>query len=296
MAALDGSSYTLYVTSYTNTMARRTRLSPSRMATRRRKRRLFSIGIGVVLLAAFIGGTGYLSEREEVTVREIVIRGNSVVSEEELRGAVSAALEGTYLFLFPKRNVLWYPRGGVEAAALSAFPRLKTADVVTDDLQKIVLTVEERVPQGLWCGDEYKSPSGGDRCYFLDDEGFIYADAPEFSGNVFFRYFGTLPMGDPVIGQQFLEPQEFERLAFFRNALREVRIETEALSLVDDIDIELYLESGGKVVFDRDQSLSEVLDTIQAVFSSEAFKRQDLLSLDYVDLRFGNKVFYKFKK
>ena len=66
---------------------------------------------------------------------------------------------------------------------------------------------------------------------------------------------------------------------FFSRVPREIRVET---------------ANGFKLWFDRTKNLSESFKVLKTVLEQEIKDRRQELS--YIDLRFGNKVFYKYKK
>jgi hypothetical protein len=55
------------------------------------------------------------------------------------------------------------------------------------------------------------------------------------------------------------------------------------------------MEDGSKILFARKQSSSEVLGNLKIVLESETFKDENRGDIEYIDLRFGNKVYFKIK-
>ena len=258
----------------------------------RRKRRLFYIKIAAlaVVLAGSVAGLSYLTRLPALQISEINITGAEVVDEGELRSAVHEQLAGRYFFLFSKANIFLYPKTALEASVLSSFKRLKSAEFSFKNLHSVELLVTERPPQALWCG--VTRDAGGEApCYFLDPEGYIYTQAPTFTGPVYLRFFGALPQGE-VVGMQFLPTEQFGAFVAFVEALGVQGVRPTELVLLDT-EIELYLEDGTKILFLRKQELPRVLDNLLSVLLSPTFKGKEDLNLDYIDLRFGNKVYYK---
>lgn len=266
----------------------------SKLAKKRRKALLFKLsGVAIGIIALFVGLV-YVSELEEFKISDITVNGNQSVSEKSIKKFIEEKISGNYIFLFPKSNILLYPRRSTEAALLEAFKGIKKIRISVEDLQSISVTMDERKPFALWCDKESVDEDNEDSCYFLDEDGFIFTKAPTFSGNVYFRYFSVLPDGDPV-GQQFMSKDEFQRMIFFLSSISEIGLTPVGLDEVDDEDYEMHLEEGGKIIFGQNQNLSFVFDNIQSVFESDEFDEEDLPNLDYADFRFGNKVYFKFK-
>jgi cell division septal protein FtsQ len=260
----------------------------------RRKRRQFVLKIGAALGLCAVLATGivYVLNREALLLEQVAVVGAELESPEPLAEIVMQAFAGKYFWLIEKRSVFLFPKEKAEAQVLSAFPRLKTASLSRSGLSSLTLTVEERAPVALWCGENRLGEGSTPACYFLDAQGFVYALAPAFTGDVYLRLYGPLIGSEPV-GQSFLTPTSFEKLRIFMDAIRARNVAAEELALTDEKDAELYLTDGTKVLLDPSEDLLRVLDNLLSVLASETFKNRSTLNLDYIDLRFGNKVYYK---
>lgn len=267
------------------------RLRTPEFARRKRRVLYIKIALAVAVVALVIGGLSYLAHVKSLQIRDVVVVGAEVVDESELTALAHEYLAGTYLWLFPKSNILIYPKEALQAQVLDSFKRLKTAEISFDSLHGITLTVTERPPEALWCGENRLSQQGMAVCYFLDPEGYIYTEAPTFTGSVYVRFYGPLGMGEPV-GQTFVPTEQFQALRNFLQTLTTRGIKVAELALTDT-DVELYLENGTKILFLKNQELPRVLDNLLSVFSAPEFKDMGLVNLEYIDLRFGNKVYYK---
>lgn len=258
----------------------------------RRKQRMFfaKLALLVFLVGATIFGFAYLARLDSFQIRDVIVQGAEVVDTGEITAAIEKYLSGTYLFLFPKANIFLYPRGHLEATVLESFMRLKTAEVSFQNLHTIKLSVTERSPEALWCGENRLGGDATPACYFLDREGYIYTEAPVFIGSVYLRFYGPLAQGDPL-GQVFLPAESFANLMKFLKVVAEKGFSPVELALLDT-DVELFLGDGTKILFDRAHDLSRVLDNLLSALSAQEFKDRKNLNLEYIDLRFGNKVYY----
>ena len=273
---------------------RRKRFTSSKYAQRRRKAAYTKTIFVTVVLVLLMGVVAWLSRLEDIRIAAVEVEGNSVITDTELVAIVDEKLQGTYFFLIPRSNTLLYPRRDITAAILSSFPRLVTAEVSFVDFRSIVLSVEERVPYARWCGDNFMPLEAEDnRCYFLDADGFIFAKSPGFTGNVFMNFYGSIDQNDPV-GAQFLSRQEFRNIVFFLNSLKQLSIDPAMLIISDDIDLELFLGSGTRIILRRSNDFADILTNLESIFASEVFRDRNMMTVDYIDLRFGRKVYYKF--
>jgi len=278
---------------------------PSKLIKRRRKvltaRALIVVGASILL----IGSLSWFSFYDGLTINAIAVEGNLVIGEDKIEAIVQSTLEGKYLFLFSRSNAAIYPREQIKESLLNEFKRIESVAVMIVDTVSIKVIIEERSPYALWCRVVEKETEDGavemkEDCYFLDKDGFIFAIAPDFTGNIFFKYFdSTYNEGD--IGRQFLTKEEFLeidnlRLSFLPS--RSVSLDIGkpiVLTIVDNKDLEIALDNGSKFLFSRNQDVSDMLANVESIFSSDIFKEKDS-EIDYIDLRFGNKVYYKLKE
>lgn len=274
-------------------MFRRTRLKSLRLKKHRKKLLMYKFVLFVMAVLLSIPGLGWLMGFNEVTIQNIIIKGNSTVTTDKVDTIARGYLEGRYFFLFPKDSIFIYPQHSIEASVLESFKRIKEVSVSFKDFQSIVIEIKEREPDALWC-DNAPVQNGVGNCYFLDSSGVIFAKAPVFSGNIFFRYYGDVE-GDPV-GSAFLSPDEFSILRLFVLSLYELNISPVFLSIIGQDTMELYMEEGNKIIFGRRQNLSDVLSNLESILASDEFKDKGFSEIEYLDLRFGNKAYYKYKE
>ena len=279
---------------------RRNRRKVARLGNRRRKIRTIKFGITVFVLLASVIGIVWLSHIEEVNIKTVVIVGNSVITKTQLEAIVEEQLKGTYGLLFPRTNILLFPKNSITADVRSAFDRIFYADIVVEDSQTIKLIVKERQPFALYCGDTFidtQEISG--QCYLLDERGFIFAKAPDFTGNIFFKYFGKTAAQinedlQVVQGLEYMPQDTFRDITLFLESFDELEIEPSSFTRLNDDDFELRFKDGSYILFGVEQNLISILDNLQSVFESEVFLELENVQLDYIDLRFGNRIFYKF--
>jgi hypothetical protein len=260
-----------------------------------RRRRLHVLAVGFVVAVV---GLVALSRLNGVTIQSVEIAGESVTSERELKMVVDEALDSNWFLLFPKRNSLLYPEAQLQAAILAAFPRVASVDIGTPNLQTLEVTLTEREPQALWCDEAVAAQETS--CYFLDEEGVVYARAPQFSGTGYFAYHGPLARAtsSTPIGGRFLEQVRFGEIRTFINALSTFADTPVSFATASDTsDYEVRLERGTILLVSSGSDLNAVLESLRSVLASEAIVEalKAGKKLESIDVRFGNRVYYKLK-
>ena len=250
---------------------------------RRRRIQLVLLSIGFL---SILSSLAYLSRQERFLINEITVQGENVIDKEEITQTARRLLAGYYLWVIPRANSLIYPRRAIKQSLIKGFPRLKSVDLNLGKQQKLLITVEEHVPFALYCIHD---------CFFLDEEGLIFALAPSFSGEVYFVYTTKDPIENPI-GKRFLSTEEFQSLSKFVETLTTLNIRSLSLEMGDN-EFTLTLSKGGQIIWRRDGDLSLIKSNLEAFLSDNSIRAQEnfLDRILYLDLRTENKVFYKFR-
>lgn len=97
-----------------------------------------------------------------------------------------------------------------------------------------------------------------------------------------------------MLGSEYMEVEEFNGFQLFNKSLNNIGLKPVLLLKVDSRDYNMWLESGTKIQFSKEQSLTTLLDNLESILNSESLTNESIKNIEYIDLRFGNKVYYKF--
>ncbi len=265
----------------------------------RQKRHSFYIQLSLVifLIIALICGTIYIAHRLSLRISAVTVSGGLRISADDLSHESLTFLSGSYLFAFPKNNALIYPHDALETYLKDHFKRIDTISVTRTNFHTLNVAITERKPVALWCG---AAPTHPETCYFMDNTSTIFAEAPEFSGDAYFKYYGEVPL-DPIGSQYLASSTEFADLAVFVAATRDLNLRPEYLITqsspeTKEIQGTLVISGGGKIYFDTQIPLQKVVENLKALLLRTPGLTPSLthaLPIDYIDLRYGNKLFYK---
>ena len=280
------------------------------------KEKLFVLFVGLLTLFALLV---FLSQNEYLLIDDIKVIGTKVLEEDELSADVQEEISGYYLSLFPKNNIFLYPQRKIKSRLLDTHKRIGEIKVRLRSANELLVKVTEREGEYLWCGEKRRTDAelerktdaklgAEEKCYFVDKESFIFATSPYFSSNVFFTFYGspTEEGGKPQgsgIGSYLFTESEFKRIILFKEFLSDIGVTTYALLKKDDGDYELFLvdsfsreESLPRIVFNQSNDFEKILNNLNSALKTEPLSNLDerLAELEYIDLRFDNKVVYKF--
>ena len=247
----------------------------------------------------------FLSRWQKLNIDTIQIFGNQVIETQNIKSVVKENLVGHYFWLFPKTNFLLYPKKQIKNKLADKFKRLADISINTDKIKTLQISVSEREGKYLWCGTlipTLVNNTSDIKCYFMDKDGYIFDEAPYFSGAVYSKFYGsTGTTAENPSGIYFLK-ENFTKIISFENILKEMGLNPTAFWLDDNNEGNISLSgepmAGPRIIFKMDSDYEKIAQNLQAAISTEPLQtdlKNKFASLLYLDLRFGNKVYYKFK-
>jgi hypothetical protein len=277
--------------------------SPRLSDLKKRKRKAILLKIILYFLTFIIalGSLAYISGLKNLNINNIVIKGNEVIEIETIRAVVEQTLSGKYLWLFPKTNVLIYPESPIKNDLQNSFKRINELETAIIDDRTLVVTLSEREAKYTWCGNVLPEANDDNQeCYFLDEDGYLFDKAPYFSGEVYFKFYGEV---DKMLGSYFFK-EHFKKFVSFKDALINMGLKPTALYIVNNDVAEIFLSKGSsaivtpRIIFNPNANFQTIEENLDAALNTEPllskFKNK-YSSLEYIDLRFGNKVYDKFE-
>ena len=252
------------------------------------------IFLSLFSFSVIFASLAYISRSEELNISKIEIIGNKIIDASAVKIVVEKEIAGHYFWFFPKANILIYPKNSIKQELYNKFQKLKEVNLYIKERKTVEVYVSEREGKYVWC----KNSSISEQCYFLDDSGYIFGEAPYFSGEVYFKFYGPAD-----IGTYFLE-ENFRQLIYFRDFLTAKGIKSISLSVLENKDAKISLTSANKslkepyIIFKINSDFQKIAENFETALDTEPLMsnfKNKYSSLEYIDLRFGDKVYYKFK-
>ncbi|OHA85067.1 MAG: hypothetical protein A2408_00190 [Candidatus Yonathbacteria bacterium RIFOXYC1_FULL_52_10] len=278
--------------------------TPARAARKKEKRKHLA-RIAVLLGAVALVIMGLLSwgaHQSSVRIQTIVAEGNRVVSTEEIERVVREAIEGKYILLFPRDNAFLYSEQRIERALLTTHKDLKSIRISFEGLTELSIRVTEREPKALWCGEAITRPSGS--CFFMDAQGLVYAQAPDFSPGAYREFYGSLTstaLADDEsspLGNQFWTSEKLTAASALADRIDALVSPVRSFS-IEDLAGEIVLAGGGTIILNGDQAMDRLPDILEAAVSTKKGEGKDMVTINYIDLRLADtagKVYFKFNE
>lgn len=258
------------------------------------------------LFVSIIIGLSYFSNDKYLTIDKIVIEGTNIIDKNNVDSFVKEKLSGKYVYLFAKKNSLIYPHNEIYNKLLEEFPRIEGLSVSRLGFKTLNIKIKERSGSYLYCGEQLPEDQTliGENCYFINNDGYVFDNAPYFSGDVYFKFY--VPMGEDArapLGKNIMDKSRFYELVRFIDGVEKLRLEASYIVIDSENVDSLYLIKKAntinpKIIFKRDDNLTLMLENIASAMSKSEFANEinsKYDTLSYIDLRFDNKVIYKFQ-
>ncbi len=248
-----------------------------------RKTFFYSLAVLVVL----VGSLFYLFS-ERFKIQDIEISGTQRISEETVRQNVWMLLREKYLAVLPKNFIWTVDADGIARGLKDSISGFKAIEVRRKFFHTIVVTIHEYEPWGVLC---HKEP---EECFWVDREGVLFESAPTFSGLIVPKIFDKRFL-DYTVGSRYLSQAIMGLITYFNErALSDDNLQSLQF-MIDEKDETLRIKTrdGWNILLLGSNNPEATYKNLILTLSREIKDRVG--DLDYIDLRFGNKIFYKFK-
>ncbi len=222
---------------------------------------------------------------DALSITTITIDGEVTVQESLLHEVITRELEGAYFGIIPHRFSYVYPEVRIEEALMDV-DRVKEVTLERRSRRELRVEIIEYIPEALWCSVLYPGT-----CFFVDHDGYAFAEAPELHGERFVRYL-TL-MREPEKRQALTTVEDFKATRQFVDELATTHWYVTQVEIDSARDVFYTLHLGSELKTTLTMPVMETLRYLNVIRASEEYADVVPGNFAYLDLRFGSKVFFK---
>lgn len=286
-----------------NTNSRQVSSRVERIKEEKRKKQKRKLSVIFILVFIFLTLLLLACRIPATLLKTITISGNESIQSEILSQKIYDTVAGNYLYIIPKKNIFLISKSKLEKELKKDFPKLDTVTIKKHPFSRISLVVSERVPEMLYC----RTLSEG-TCFFINKQGILFEEAPHFSSPLYFILSDQTKNTPVVLGESVFGEETLDKV---KNLKRELDIlgisatsyihqtDKEDVLTIAHLSSEKDYTNTPRIIFKSTQSVSNILSNLTSALNSEKLKesrKNNFKDLDYIDLRFDEKVFYKLKK
>jgi hypothetical protein len=259
-------------------MFKKSPLKATKIQRKKAFKRIFLYIFFSCLISGIVYGTVKIMQLPVLQITTVHVEGNAALDAQDISRVIAQDSMGqNYFYFFPKTNKLIYPKQQIISDLRNQFALIDELSLSVSG-HELDVQLTERKPKYVWCAGESHPQNQNDNCYFMDLKGYVYGEAPRVTGDVYVTFFGPLhdQSGNPLNAQA--NP-----------------IQVDWITALDPIDRAAYIHPTGKIYFKSTDAPESIVSTVVLLKNKHLILNPQATStLDYVDLRYGSKVYYKF--
>ncbi|MGB3988153.1 MAG: FtsQ-type POTRA domain-containing protein [Minisyncoccales bacterium] len=210
-------------------------------------------------------------------VKEILILGNEKISSEEILEVATKEINST-IFSFDSKSIFFISSKRLSDSLTKEFPKIGNLEIKRLIPNSIEIEVKERKPIAVWCNKE---------CFFLDKEGVIFETAERPFGFVVIQEEKEALISDNVLSEKYL--------SFVLEFWKDVKDLVEIIGFrIVKLNIEVITKDNYFIKTITEESASLQAQKLRLAFQ-EKIPAEKRALLDYIDLRFEDRVYFKYR-
>ena len=227
-------------------------------------------------------GIWYGTRVSALTISTVLAVDSETIQAETVKAKVDEVLAGEYWHFIPRRFTWFYPEKQIQQK-LEEIERIKDVRVEKISRTEIAITFSEYFPYALWCNEQNKN------CYFLDEAGFSFGQAPDLSGESLVRYH---KLGEePQLRINFISEEDFNKTKEFSRLLSTMDWYVTEVEVDTVRDVFYTMSNGSEIRATLGSDAKETFGYLETLHRSKEFEHLQPGNFQYIDLRFGSKVY-----
>ena len=252
------------------------------------RKRHFWYATGLLFFLTFLFYTVVFSPWLEI--QNVEVQGTKEIPIEHIVVAAENSFWQGFLGI-PQNSTLLVDTKALKANLLNSFPAISQVSLSRSLPKTLVINIQEREQVAIWCLPVQAGKE--DLCVALDSRGVAYKEIDEKSAYVVFY-----SEGNPVLGQELMVPSLLSVLLSFKETFERAgesaQLSTVAFEIGQRGQVKALTQRGWEILLDLEVDITWQITKLQMVLKEKApvEKRGDL---EYIDLRFGDQAYLKYR-
>lgn len=256
-------------------------------ARRKKIRMYWKIGLTISFIVVLLYGLFFWLKQESIQIQSVNVRGNKYVATETILENFNKVIGEKFLYVFDRNNIALLPRTKIVDEIKKELP-IRAVYIKITGLKTIDIEVIEYEPAAIWCSDVTEK-----NCYLLNLNGLFFVKAPEIILDDLMKINADLD-GD-VLGTNYTDEKVFNNFVKLQSLFKRINIIISHISTKDYETFNFSTKNGPKILVDKRVDPIEAANNLKTTIEQESIHDIQLKNIEYIDLRFSGKAYYKIK-
>ncbi|MBZ1345371.1 MAG: FtsQ-type POTRA domain-containing protein [Candidatus Nealsonbacteria bacterium] len=237
-----------------------------------------------LLVLIISGGFFYLLFSSPIfQIKKIEITGNQKISTGEIQNLIQTQIKKRMLF-FDTKSIFLARLNKIDEVILKEFPQIAETNSKRRFPDTLKIGIKERKPLAIF--------SDSENYFLIDRQGIIFEQVgSDYQG---LKIKNLILIESPKLGQRAVEKEKLKQIFEIESKLKdELKILISEASIVSEKRLNIKTLEGWQIYFnptkDIKNQLFNLILTLREKIPPEGWK-----NLEYIDLRFEGRVYYKF--
>ncbi len=233
--------------------------------------------LSIVSMIVVLTFSGWFVYSNIWSIKKIEILNAKHTDINILKSDIDGFLQKKQFFIIPNDHIILLSKKKIKDFILNTYPSVEEVYIDKTIDKEIIMKIKDRKATGVWCDQN---------CFFFDDEGVLFKKSFEFTGAVFTMWSiknntQNLNFYDKALCADICIDQNFTSF-LSKNKIRKAEINNEELGMITEYGFSIKaLNNASTTIRNMNFFLNKYEDNLNA--------------LDYVDIRFMDKIFYKMR-
>ncbi len=245
--------------------------------------RFFWLAVFVLIIC---GGIFYLiCFSSFFQIKQIEISGNQKVPIQDLQKAIQGQIEQRVLF-FPTRSIFLVNLEKINKVLLERFPQIASANLERNFPNILTAIIKERKPKAVF----YQQ----DQRFFIDKQGEVFEKITD-NEHQYLEIENLVSVKELKLGKKILEKELLAQILEIEQRVeKKINIPIIKALIVSDERVNVKTLENWEIYFNLRDGISDQVFNLGLVLD-EKIPLEKRKNLEYIDLRFGSRVFFRYR-
>lgn len=262
-------------------------LKYSAVYKKRRKAKTVKMVILGILCLCFLIGIVFVLRMSTFTISEIQVKGLQSANTQDVINEVDSQVGGNYALILPKKNIFFYPKDKIKTDLLNKFSTFANVDINTIDTNKLEIAITEKNAEAVSCKTDVSITADTfSDCFFIDSGAKAFQTVSGEPDQSLTRYVDYNVNSTSSV----LTVDVIKQLKKISENLVSKNLVVQYVKIIDSRNVEFQIKDNGKIMVSL-PVVDDFLSILDTALNTKMLSSG--VRFDYVDARFGNKVFFK---